>query len=110
MDSSIGSHGTLRVHLEWGEEVYTEVSNWEQVCLIEWSGVAAFEDTHESHPSFNISAQVCSPEDNMCGAAQDGCLILGDTAIPVTMSSAESPTPWQKTCPVTLLEQLGPAV
>lgn len=92
MDSSMGSHGTLRVHLEQGEEACAIVSDWGQVCPIECSGAAALGESHESHPSFNITAQVWGPEADVCGAAQAGCLTLGETAIPVTMSPADLPT------------------
>lgn len=106
MDSSTGSHGTLRVHLEWGEEACAVVANWGQACPIECSGVTALQDTHGSHPFFNIHARCAA---GMCGATQAGCLTLGDTAAPVTMSPADPPTllPWQNTCPATLLEQRG---
>lgn len=85
------------------------VANWGQACPIECSGVTALQDTHGSHPFFNIHARCAA---GMCGATQAGCLTLGDTAAPVTMSPADPPTllPWQNTCPATLLEQLGPAM
>lgn len=109
MDSSTGSHGTLRVHLEWGEEVCAVVSNWGQVCRIECSGVAAFQDAQGSRPFFHIPARCAA---GMCGATQAGCLTLGGTATPVTMSHEDPPTllPCQNTCPATLLEQPGPAI
>lgn len=92
MDSSMGSHGTLRVHLERGEEACAIVSDWGQVCPIECSGAAALGESHESHPSFNVTAQVWGPEAGVCSAAQAGCLTLGEMAIPVTMSPADLPT------------------
>lgn len=106
MDSSTGSHGTLRVHLEWGEEVCAVVSNLGQVCTIECSGVAVLQDAHGSCPFLNIPARCAA---GMCGATQAGCLTLGGTAAPVTMSHEDPPTllPWQNTCP---LEKLGPAI